>query len=98
MWLILQQDRPEDFVLATGHTHSVREFTELAFSCLGLDYKEFVIQDPVYMRPADVELLVGNPQKAQQKLGWQTMTSFEQLVRLMVDAEIMSLESTNLEQ
>jgi GDPmannose 4,6-dehydratase len=98
MWLILQQDQPEDFVLATGHTHSVREFTELAFSCLGLDYKEFVIQDPVYMRPADVELLVGNPQKAQQKLGWQTMTSFEQLVRLMVDAEIMSLESTNLEQ
>jgi GDPmannose 4,6-dehydratase len=98
MWLILQQDQPEDFVLATGHTHSVREFTELAFSCLGLDYKEFVIQDPVYMRPADVELLVGNPQKAQQKLGWQTMTSFEQLVRLMVDAEIMSLESTNVEQ
>lgn len=97
MWLILQQDQPEDFVLATGHTHSVREFTELAFTYLGLDYKEFVIQDPVYMRPADVELLVGNPQKAQQKLGWQTMTSFEQLVRLMVDAEIMSLETTNVE-
>jgi GDPmannose 4,6-dehydratase len=97
MWLILQQDQPEDFVLATGHTHSVREFTDLAFNCLGLDYKEFVIQDPIYMRPADVELLVGNPKKAQQKLGWQTMTSFEQLVRLMVDAEIMSLEAIKVE-
>ncbi len=91
MWLILQQDQPEDFVLATGHTHSVRDFTELAFKSVGLDYKEYVVQDPVYMRPADVELLVGNPKKAYQKLGWKTETTFEELVRLMVDAEIKSL-------
>lgn len=98
MWLMLQQDHPEDFVLATGHTHSVREFTELAFGCLGLDYKEFVIQDPLYMRPADVELLVGNPKKAQQKLGWETQTTFEQLVRLMVDAEVKGMEGAKVDQ
>jgi GDPmannose 4,6-dehydratase len=92
MWLILQQDQPEDFVLATGHTHSVRDFTELAFAHVGLDYKEYVVQDPVYMRPADVELLVGNPKKAYQKLAWKTETTFEELVRLMVDAEIKGLE------
>jgi GDPmannose 4,6-dehydratase len=94
MWLILQQDQPEDFVLATGHTHSVREFTELAFGCLGLNYTDYVIQDPIYMRPADVELLVGNPAKAKQKLGWQTETSFEELVQIMVDAEIKGLQDT----
>ncbi len=88
MWLILQQDQPEDFVLATGHTHSVREFTQLAFGYLGLDYTDFVIQDPAFMRPADVELLVGNPHKAKKELGWETQTTFEQLVRIMVDAEI----------
>jgi GDPmannose 4,6-dehydratase len=93
MWQILQQDHPEDFVLSTGSTHSVREFAELAFAHLGLDYKEYVIQDPIYMRPADVELLVGNPKKAHQKLGWEAQTSFEQLVKLMVDAEIKSLEA-----
>ncbi len=92
MWLVLQQEQPEDFVLATGHTHSVREFTDLAFGCLGLDYRDFVLQDPLYMRPADVELLVGNPKKAKQKLNWETETSFEQLVRIMVDAEIKGLE------
>jgi GDPmannose 4,6-dehydratase len=94
MWLILQQDQPEDFVLATGHTHSVRDFAELAFGCLGLDYKEYVLQDPLYMRPADVELLVGNPNKAKQKLGWETLTSFEELVQIMVDAEINGLQDT----
>ncbi len=91
MWMILQQEQPEDFVLATGHTHSVREFTELAFGCLGLDYRDYVLQDPLYMRPADVELLVGNPRKAKQMLNWQTETSFEQLVQIMVDAEIKGL-------
>ena len=92
MWLILQQDQPEDFVLATGRTHSVREFTELAFGSLGLDYRDYVIQDPIYMRPADVELLVGNPIKAKQKLGWETQTSFEELVHIMVEAELRNLE------
>ena len=91
MWLILQQEKPEDYVLATGHTHSVREFTELAFGTLGLDYRDFVVQDPRYMRPADVELLVGNPKKAKEKLGWETQTSFEAFGRIMVDAEVKSL-------
>jgi GDPmannose 4,6-dehydratase len=94
MWMILQQDHPEDFVLATGHTHSVREFAKLAFGCVGLDYQDYVIQDPFYMRPADVELLVGNPIKAKQKLGWETQTSFEELVSIMVEAELRSLEMT----
>jgi GDPmannose 4,6-dehydratase len=95
MWLILQQDHPEDFVLATGHTHSVREFAELAFSYLGLDYTEFVVQDPTYMRPAEVEHLVGYPEKARTQLGWSIETSFENLVRIMVDAEIRNLEKTS---
>ncbi len=94
MWLILQQDQPEDFVLATGHTHSVGEFVKLAFAAVGLDYQDFVVQDPIYMRPAEVDLLVGNPQKAKQKLGWETQTSFEQLVQIMVEAEIEGLEKT----
>jgi GDPmannose 4,6-dehydratase len=94
MWMILQQDQPEDFVLATGHTHPVRQFIELAFGYLGLDYREYVIQDPAYIRPAEVELLVGNPIKAKQKLGWETQTSFEELVRIMVDAEIRFIEET----
>lgn len=94
MWMILQQDQPEDFVLATGHTHPVRQFIELAFGYLGLDYREYVIQDPAYIRPAEVELLVGNPIKAKQKLGWETQTSFEELVCIMVDAEIRFIEKT----
>jgi GDPmannose 4,6-dehydratase len=94
MWMILQQDHPEDFVLATGQTHSVREFTELAFGSVGLDYRDYVVQDPIYMRPADVELLVGNPIKAKQKLGWETQTSFEELVRIMVEAELVGLGKT----
>jgi GDPmannose 4,6-dehydratase len=95
MWLMLQQDQPEDFVLATGQTHSVRQFTELAFRYLGLDYQEYVIQDPMYMRPAEVELLVGDPTKAKQKLGWETKTSFDELVRIMVEAELRSIEKTH---
>ena len=91
---MLQQDQPEDFVLATGQTHSVREFAQVAFSHLGLDYKEYIVQDPRYMRPAEVELLVGNPAKAQEKLGWSTLTTFEELVHIMVDAEVRCLTKT----
>jgi GDPmannose 4,6-dehydratase len=98
MWLILQQDHPEDFVLATGKTHAVREFTELAFGALGMDYRDYVVQDPIYMRPADVELLVGNPKKAKQKLGWETQTSFEELVHIMVGAELKSLEKAKVKR
>jgi GDPmannose 4,6-dehydratase len=74
--------------MATGHTHTVRQFAELAFGYLGLDYQDYVVQDPAYMRPAEVELLVGNPSKAREKMGWETQTSFDELVKLMVDAEV----------
>ena len=92
MWLMLQQDLPRDFVLATGHTYTVGRFAELAFQVLGLDYRDFVIQDPRFMRLADVDLLVGDPSKARQFLGWEATTSFEQLVRIMVEAELSSTE------
>ncbi len=93
MWLMLQQDQPEDYVLATGHTHTVERFVELAFQSVGLDYQEFMIQDPRFMRPADVDLLVGDPGKAQSGLNWRAETSFEDLVRIMVEAELASLEA-----
>jgi len=88
MWLMLQQDTPEDFVLATGRTHTVERFVELAFETVGLDYHDYVRQDPRFMRPADVDLLVGDPRKAKEKLGWEPATTFEELVQLMVEAEL----------
>jgi GDPmannose 4,6-dehydratase len=88
MWSMLQQDKPDDFVMATGRTHSVGRFVELAFETVGLDYRPYVVQDPQFMRPADVDLLVGNSAKAKAKLGWEATTSFEQLVKLMVEAEL----------
>ena len=91
MWLMLQQETPDDFVVCTGKTHSVREFCEAAFGYVGLDYRDFVIQDPRFYRPADVDLLVGNPKKADEKLGWTPSVSFEELVRMMVDADIKYL-------
>lgn len=88
MWMMLQQDEAEDFVLGTGVTHSVREFCELAFSHLGLDYRQYVVQDPRFFRPAEVDLLVADPTKAHQKLGWRPTVSFEELVRMMVEADL----------
>jgi GDPmannose 4,6-dehydratase len=88
MWSMLQQDAPDDYVLATGRTHSVGRFVELAFETVGLDYRPYVVQDPQFMRPADVDLLVGNPAKAKAKLGWEATTTFEQLVKMMVEAEL----------
>jgi GDPmannose 4,6-dehydratase len=88
MWNMLQQDKADDYVLATGRTHSVGRFVELAFETVGLDYRPYVVQDPQFMRPADVDLLVGNSAKAKAKLGWEATTSFEQLVKLMVEAEL----------
>jgi GDPmannose 4,6-dehydratase len=88
MYLMLQQDQPDDYVLATGRTHSVGRFVELAFETVGLDYRPYVVQDPQFMRPADVDLLVGDPSKAKDKLGWVAATSFENLVKLMVEAEL----------
>ncbi len=88
MWLMLQQDKADDFVVASGETHSVRKFLEIAFSHVGLNYEDYVVIDPEFIRPAEVELLLGNPAKAKQKLGWQPKVSFEQLVTMMVDADL----------
>lgn len=91
MWLMLQQDRPDDYVVATGEAHSVREFLETAFGYAGLDWHEHVKFDPRYLRPSEVELLIGDPSKAQQQLGWQHSVDFERLVKLMVDADLAAL-------
>jgi GDPmannose 4,6-dehydratase len=92
MWMILQQDEPEDFVIATGEAHTVREFVELAFDRVGLDWQGHVEIDPAYFRPAEVESLCGDPAKAREKLGWKAKTSFEELVTLMVDGDVALLE------
>jgi GDPmannose 4,6-dehydratase len=88
MWLMLQQDRPDDYVVATGETHSVREFLEEAFSHVGLEWEDHVTVDPKYFRPAEVDLLLGDPGKARAKLGWSPRVGFKELVRLMVDADM----------
>jgi len=88
MWLMLQQTEPDDYVIATGETHSVRELLEEAFSYVGLDWHKHVEIDPRYYRPAEVDLLIGDPTKAKRKLGWEGKTKFKDLVRLMVDADL----------
>lgn len=88
MWRMLQQPTPDDYVIATNQTHSVREFLEVAFSHLGLNYQDHVEIDPRYYRPAEVELLIGDYSKAREKLGWEPQTRFEDLVKLMVDADV----------
>ncbi|NLX23986.1 MAG: GDP-mannose 4,6-dehydratase [Phycisphaerae bacterium] len=93
MWLMLQQDEPDDYVIATGETHSVREFLDEAFSCVDLDWREYVRTDERYYRPAEVDLLVGDASKARERLGWQPGTRFRDLVRLMIDADTQALES-----
>lgn len=92
MWLMLQQDTPDDFVICTGETHSVREFCEVAFGHVGLDWEEHVVIDERFMRPAEVDLLVGDAAKAEEKLGWRATTSFEDLVTMMVDADMALLQ------
>ncbi len=91
MWLMLQQDQPGDFVVATGQTQSVRHFCELAFGHVGLDYNDYVVLDERFMRPAEVDLLVGDSSSARAVLGWQPETSFEDLVRMMVEADVALL-------
>jgi GDPmannose 4,6-dehydratase len=88
MWLILQRDEPDDYVIATGEAHSVREFLNEAFSYLGLDWRDWVEIDPKYRRPSEVDLLIGNAGKAKRDLGWEPTTTFKQLVHLMVDADM----------
>ena len=88
MWMMLQQNQADDYVVATGETHSVRKFLEIAFAHVGLNYEDYVVIDPEFIRPAEVELLLGNPAKAQAQLGWKPAVSFEQLVTMMVDADL----------
>jgi GDPmannose 4,6-dehydratase len=88
MWMMLNQDKPGDYVVATGVKHSVRDFARLAFEHVGLDYEEFVQVDPNLMRPADVHTLRGDASKARDVLGWEPQTSFSELVRMMVDADL----------
>jgi GDPmannose 4,6-dehydratase len=91
MWLMLQMDRPDDFVVGTGQTHSVREFCELAFSYVGLDYQDYVVQDARFYRPAEVDSLVANPIKANQELKWSPKVDFTGLAHMMVDADLKRL-------
>ncbi|MBP8293605.1 MAG: GDP-mannose 4,6-dehydratase [Caldilineaceae bacterium] len=93
MWLMLQQDAPDDYVVATGETHSVQEFVEEAFAYLDLDWRQHVNQDQKFYRPAEVDLLVGDPGKAGRQLGWEPTVTFRDLVRLMVDADLAQLKS-----
>jgi GDPmannose 4,6-dehydratase len=93
MWRMLQRPEPRDYVVGTGETHSVRELAEIAFRHVGLDYRDCVVSDPRYYRPAEVELLLADPTKAQEELGWKPKVSFEQLVTMMVDADLARLSA-----
>lgn len=93
MWLMLQQGEPDDYVIATGETHSVQEFVEEAFSYQDLDWRDYVVQDPKFYRPAEVDLLVGDASKAGRQLGWEPTVEFRGLVRLMVDADLRLLQN-----
>ena len=88
MWLMLQQPAPDDFVIATGVSHSVRDLVEIAFTRAGLDWQKYVKTDPKFLRPAEVDHLIGNPEKAQRRLGWHQKVEFKQLIEMMVDADL----------
>ena len=92
MWLMLQQDHPDNYVIGTGETHAVREFCEIAFSHVGLDYKEYVVQDEKFYRPAEVDLLVSDPSKARNVLKWEPSVSFKELVTMMLDSDMARLK------
>ena len=92
MWLMLQQDHPDDYVVATGETHSVREFCQVAFDHVGLDWEKHVVVDPKFYRPAEVDLLVGDPSKAKRLLGWEPSVTFQEFVRIMTDADLAGLQ------
>jgi GDPmannose 4,6-dehydratase len=93
MWLMLQRDRPDDYVIATGETHTVQELVETAFGCLDLDWRKYVVQDPALMRPAEVDLLIGDASKARRELGWKPEVGFEELIRRMVAADVKRLSA-----
>jgi GDPmannose 4,6-dehydratase len=92
MWLMLQQDKPDDYVVATGQTHTVQRLVELAFQAVGLDWQRYVVTDPALVRPAEVDLLIGDPSKARVKLGWKPEVSFEQLIERMVQTDLARLQ------
>src|SRR4029077_16425172 len=91
MWLMLQQDNPDDYVIATGETHTIREFLELSFGHAALEWQKYVEIDPRYYRPAEVDVLIGDAAKAKKQLGWEPKVKFPELVRLMTDADIAIL-------
>lgn len=93
MWLMLQQEKPDDYVISTGITHSVRDLVKIAFDYINLNWKDYVIVDPKFVRPAEVELLLGNSTKALKKLGWAPKTSFEELIKMMIDADLERIEN-----
>jgi GDPmannose 4,6-dehydratase len=93
MWMMLQRDEPDDYLVATGETHSVREFAEIAFGHVGLDWEQYVKTDPEFLRPAEVDQLVGDPSKAKKELGWEPKHSFRDLVEMMVDADLRRLSA-----
>ena len=92
MWLMLQQENPDVYVVATGRTTTVRDMCRIAFEHVGLDYEKYVVIDPRFYRPAEVDLLLGDPAKAKEKLGWTAKTSLEELINMMVDADIRRVE------
>jgi len=92
MWLMLQQDEPDDYVISTGETHSVRELCQAAFGHVGLNWEDHVVVDQKFYRPAEVDLLIGNPAKARAKLGWEPTVSFEELIQMMVDADLQAIQ------
>jgi GDPmannose 4,6-dehydratase len=94
MWHMLQQDKPDDYVVGTGETHSVRELCEVAFDHVGLDWQRHVVVDRQFYRPAEVDMLVSDPSKARKNLGWEPRVSFQGLVRMMVDADLKQLQAT----
>ncbi|RKJ66061.1 GDP-mannose 4,6-dehydratase [Butyricicoccus sp. 1XD8-22] len=93
MWLMLQQDNPDDFVISTGETHTVEEFVEIAFSHVGLNWRDYVVIDSKFVRPAEVDLLLGDCTKAKEQLGWKLDVSFEQLVKMMVDSDLQKYQN-----
>ncbi|HVO44586.1 MAG TPA: GDP-mannose 4,6-dehydratase, partial [Aggregatilineales bacterium] len=95
MWLMLQQDKADDYVVATGETHTVQKLVETAFSYVDLDWRQYVVQDPAFMRPAEVDLLIGNASKARRILGWEPTVNFTELIHMMVDADLNMLREDN---
>ena len=91
MWRMLQQETPDDYVVATGETHTVKELVQLSFERAGLDWEKYIVIDPAFIRPAEVDLLIGDPKKAKDKLGWTPTTSFQNLVNMMVDSDMERL-------